>query len=318
MDEVLAMAMKLRKRAKERKREEVERLKSMLSAYKTVAIVNFRGLRAKQFQEIRRDFRGKCIIRVSKNSLIRFSLKDSGVEDMIPYVNDQTALVFSNLDPFELFKLIESSKKPAPIRAGAVAPKDIVVEAGETSLRPGPVVGELQRVGIPAGIERGKVVVKKRTVVVKAGERVSPEVADVLAKLEIYPVEEGLTLQAIYDREAGILFLPDVLRIKPEDVLKQVEECAKHAFNLAFNIKYAYPTPLTVGSLLAEASYYANSLALSINYPTKTTIRALLQKALAQAFNLSLNACIYTSENIAFFIAKAEAEAKALAEHLNM
>ena len=62
LDEVLAMAMKMRKRAKERKREEVERLKSMLNAYKTVAIVNFRGLRARQFQEIRRDFRGKCII----------------------------------------------------------------------------------------------------------------------------------------------------------------------------------------------------------------------------------------------------------------
>ncbi len=303
-----------KKRARERKREEVERLKQLLNTYRTVATVNFRGLRSKPFQQIRRDLRDKCLIRVSKNSLIHLSLKESGVDDMIPCVADQTALVFSNLDPFELYDLIERSKKPAPIKAGVRSPRDIVVEAGRTSLKPGPIIGELQRAGIPAGIEGGNIVIRKQTVVVREGEVVSREVADVLAKLGIYPMEEGLQIQAIYDREAGVLFLPDVLRTKPEELIEDVLKCAEHAFNIAFNMRYEYPTNLTVSSLLAEAEMNAVNLALNANYPTRKTIHTIIQDAHARALSLALNACIYTEESIPLLLAKAASAAKLLAE----
>jgi len=105
--------------------------------------------------------------------------------------------VFTDLDAFDLYKVMEEGKVPAPIKAGAVAPHDIVVEQGPTSLKPGPIVGELQNLGIPAGISGGKVEIKQQKVAVKEGEKVSAPLAEMLAKLEIYPVTEGLDLREV-------------------------------------------------------------------------------------------------------------------------
>ena len=59
-----------------------------------------------------------------------------------------------------------------------------MIKQGDTSFKPGPIVGELQKVGIPAAIESGKVVIKSDKLLVKEGETISAEVAQMLTKLE--------------------------------------------------------------------------------------------------------------------------------------
>src|SRR5207249_432728 len=71
-------------------------------------------------------------------------------------IQGQTAVVTADINPFRLFKELEATKTRAPARGGEVAPEDLWVRAGETPFKPGPVVGELQKAGIPAAIERGK------------------------------------------------------------------------------------------------------------------------------------------------------------------
>ncbi len=301
------------KRAKLWKTEQVTDLRSMIDAYPTVGIVRIRGLGSKQLQKIRHDFADKARLRVSKNSLISRSLAESGMEHMREYVDDQMALIFTGLDPFELYRVLEAGKIPAPIKAGATAPFDLAVEAGPTSLRPGPIVGELQGLGIPAGIERGKVVVKQRKVVAKEGETVSAPIADMLARLEIYPIREGLDLNSVYDRTGAVLFTPDVLHIDPEQYLADLQAGAKAAFSLATHLKYDYPTRFTMRDLLYEASDRARNLALTIAYPTPETIKPLLQKAHAQARSLSINASIHTKETMPALLGKANAAAQQLA-----
>ncbi len=302
------------KRGREWRKEQLALLSGLIRSYRTVGIAGVRGIRASQLQRLRREFRKNAQLRVSKNSLISLSLKDCGMEEMVDYIDDQMALILTNLDAFELYRLVEANKIPAPIRAGAVAPHDIVLDAGPTSLKPGPIVGELQNLGIPAGIAGGKVEIKKRTVVVKEHEKVSPEVADILAKLEIYPVKEGLDLFAVYDRDAGVLFKPEVLRIEPSEYLSELREASKKALSLATHIRYVYPTRYTIGDLVREASMKAQALALSIAYPAPSTIEPLLRKAHAAALNLALNACVCNKETIPYLLAKAHADAEAVAK----
>jgi len=303
------------KRAMAWKQEQVSSIKDSISASKTIGVAKIRGLGAKQLQRIRKEFRDtdKARLRVSKNSLISISMKESGMADLADFVDDQTALVFTDLDAFDLYKVMEEGKIPAPIKAGAVAPHDIVVEQGPTSLKPGPIVGELQNLGIPAGISGGKVEIKQRKVVVKEGEKVSAPLAEMLAKLEIYPVTEGLDLRAVYDAEGETVFTPDVLHIDPTKYFADIKEGVISALALSTHIKYEYPTSYTIGDLINEASIKSRALALNIAYPTTLTIKPLIQKAYSDARNLSINACIYEPETIAHLLAKARSQAQGLA-----
>ena len=304
------------KRAKQWKKEQVAALKSVMDAYPTVGIAKIRGLGSNQMQQIRKDFKEKALLRVSKNSLISISLGESGMNDMVDFIDDQMALIFTDSDPFELYNVLEEGKIPAPIKAGAIAPSDIAIEQGPTSLPPGPIVGELQSLGIPAGIEGGKVVIKQRKVAVKAGEKVSPQFADILARLEIHPVKEGLDLSAVYDRDGNVLFTPDVLHIDVEKYVSDVQEGTKAAFSLATHLKYEYPTRFTVLDLLYEASAKARNAAFNIAYPVPETINPLLQKAYSEARNLALNACVYTEDTMPSLLAKAGADAQKLKSYV--
>jgi large subunit ribosomal protein L10 len=304
------------KRAKQWKKEQIAALKSQMDAYPTVGIAKIRGLGSNQVQRIRKDFQGKALLRVSKNSLISISLSESDMNDMVDFIDDQMALVFTNFDAFELYNILEEGKIPAPIKAGAVAPLEIVVEDGPTSLTPGPIVGELQNLGIPAGIEGGKVIVKQRKVAVKEGEKVSPPLADILARLEIYPIKEGLDLCAVYDRDGSVLFTPDVLHIDVEKYVSDVQEATKAAYSLVTHLKYEYPTRYTIADLLYEARDKSVALALNVAYPTSETIKPLLQKAYSQARNLSINACVYSKDTMPSLLAKACAQAQRLASYV--
>ncbi|RLG39268.1 MAG: 50S ribosomal protein L10 [Candidatus Alkanophagales archaeon] len=298
---------------KEWKKEEVAKLKERVEAHKTVGVAGIREISARQLQQIRRDLKDKITIKVAKNSLITRALAGSKHEGLIPYVQDQTALIFTNLDAFKLYKILEEGKTPAPIKAGAVAPCDIVVEKGPTPFKPGPIVGELQNVGIPATIEGGKIVVKETTVVVKEGERVPPKIAEILKRLEIYPVKVGLDLRAACD-EDGVTYTPDLLRIDEEKYFADLAGAVGNAYSLLFAIRDDYPTSYTAPLFLTDAARAAYALAVEARYPTKETIEVLLQDACHRALSLAVEACTYEKEAMPFILARAYLYSQALAK----
>lgn len=306
------MVKKKVKRALQWRKDEVVKLRDLIADYSTIGVAKFRGLGSNQLQRIRKDFRDKALLRVSKNSMLELSFTECGMGKMSEYIEDQMALIFTNYDSFQLYSVLEKGKIPAPIKAGATAPFDIVVEAGPTSLRPGPIVGELQSRGIPAGIESGKVVIKQRKVAVKGGDVVSAPMAELLAKLEIHPVKEGLDLLAVFDRDGNVLFTPEVLHIDVDKYLADVQEGVKAAFSLATHLKYSYPTRFTIIDLLYEASDKARNVGFNAAYPTAETIKPLLQKAFSEARNLAINAEVYTKETMPDLLVKAGGDAQKL------
>lgn len=298
---------------KEWKKQEVAKLRELMSTYKTIGVAGIRGISARQMQQIRKELKDRMRIRVSKNSLITRALEGTKSEGLIPYVYDQTALIFTNLDPFKLYKIVEEGRTPAPIKAGAVAPCDIVVERGPTPFKPGPIVGELQNVGIPATIEGGKVVIKETKVVVKEGEKVPPKIAEILRRLEIYPIKVGLDLRAACD-EDGVTYTPELLRIDEEKYFADFVSAVKDAFSLMFAVRHEYPTTYTAPSLIADAVKAAYALALEARYPTRETIEVLLQDAYRRALSLSVEACTYEKEAMPFILSRAYLYSQALAK----
>ncbi len=266
------------------KDEEVARIKELVQHHGVTAIVSIKGIPAQQLQKIRAELREVATLKVARNTLIYRALEESGEQalNLFASVEGQTALVFTDLNPFKLFKLLESSRRPAPAKPGDVAPQEVVVERGPTSFRPGPIVGDLQNAGIPAAIEKGKIVIRESKTVARAGEKISARLADVLQRLEIFPMEVGLYLRAAYDGET--LYRPEDLYVDEQAYTQKFVTAVSNAVHLSLNVVY----------------------------PTKLTAAPLLQRGLREAINLAVNAEIFEPEVVQILLSRAQMNALAL------
>jgi len=261
------------------KPKEVEELAKKMSKSKVVGIVNIEGIPSKQLQQMRKSLKDKAEIRVSKKNLITRALEKAKLKGMTEHLNGSLGIVFSDSDPFKLSKIIESGKISAPPKAGSISPQDIMVPAGDTSLPPGPVIGDLQRAGIKAKIEGGKIVVTEDSLVVKEGDVISPEAASALARLGIEPIEIGLKLKAAY--ESGTIYTSDVLHIDEAETLGRIQMAYTNSLNLAMDA--GIYNKVTIPLLLSDAHQKALNLATNAEILTKETIKTILSKASAHA-----------------------------------
>ena len=268
------------------KKDELQELEALLKTRPVIGIVDISGIAAKQLQAMRREFNGKIHIRTARNTLLKLALEhaeDENLRKLADYVQSGSSLALTDVNPFVIYKLFEKGKTSAPAKGGEVCPNDVIIGKGDTGFPPGPLVGEMQRVGIPAAIEGGKIVVKKDYTLLKAGDEISPEVAKILGKLEIEPLEVGLNLFAVY--ENGFVFEASSLAIDEELITSQFGQAYTQSLNLAVNAAI----------------------------PNGKTINILLGLAFTNARNLSVNAGIINSESLPLILGKAYVEMLAIA-----
>ena len=259
------------------KRREVEEIKADAGRYALTGLVDMYGIPAAQLQQIRRNLRGIAKLKMTRNTLISHAFEELGgeIKSLADHLSGQSALIFTNENPFKLFKQLEKTKTKMAAKPGERAPDDIVVEKGPTSFKPGPIVGELQQAGIPAAIEAGKVKIRETKTVVKKGEAISPKLADVLAKLDIKPMDVGLILQAAFFE--GSLYEPSVLAIDEDLILRQLNLGSQQAFNLSVNA--IIPTRETMGWIITRAVKEARGLAVDASIYEKDVIDGILARA---------------------------------------
>ncbi|MGI5992026.1 MAG: 50S ribosomal protein L10 [Methanosarcina sp.] len=270
------------------KKDEIANIKGLIQSHKVFGMVGIEGILATKIQKIRRDLKDVAVLKVSRNTLTKRALNELGesIPEMDKYLDRQTALIFTNESPFKLYKVLEQTKTPSPIKGGAIAPADIVVQKGPTSFPPGPILGELQSAGIPASIDAGKVAVKETKVVCKAGEKVPQKLATMLSKLEVYPLIVGLDLRAAYDD--GTIYEPELLAIDESQYFSDVIRAAQNAFNLSVNT--AYPTSATIGTLLAKAFTESKNLGVNAVVFDSGVMDTLLAKAHVQMTSVASEA----------------------------
>jgi len=266
------------------KKDEVAEIKKNAKEYKLIGLVDMYGIPAQQVQQIRRNLRGKAVIKMTRNTLITHAFNEIGgdLKNLTKYLSGHSAIIFTNDTPFKLFKQLEKTKTKMAAKAGEKAPEDIVVPAGPTSFKPGPIVGELQQAGIPAAIEGGKVKIRETKTVVKKGAVINPKLAAALIKLDIKPMDVGLILQAAFHE--GSLYEPSVLAVDETVILGQI----------------------------ALASRQATALSIEAAIPTKDSMSALLTKAVRDARGVAIEAAVYEKDVVDAIIGKAQRESQVL------
>lgn len=261
------------------KREEVENLIETLQGATSVGIVNVAGIPSRQLQLMRRDLHGSATLRVSRNTFIERALEevDEGLEELLEFVSGPIGLILTEENPFTLYRKLEASKTPAPISAGETAPNDIVIEEQDTGIDPGPFVGDLQSIGVPARIDAGSIHVLETTTVCEAGEEVTTDVASVLNELELEPKEVGLDLQGVF--ADGVVFLPEELKLDIDEYRAQFATAGASARGLALEI--AYPAPGVIAQMLSRADAQAVQVAVAAGIIEPETANAVFGAAVA-------------------------------------
>jgi large subunit ribosomal protein L10 len=265
------------------KQEFVLNLAEKIKKFKVIAVADLHNYPDRQLQAIRKKLRGKAEMIIAKNSLISraFEKAGKGIE-LTSAMTGPTALILTDMNPFQLYRLVKQGKGKAAAKPGQIAPYDIVIPAGETSLPPGPVLSELKQGGVNAQIKGGKVVIATDSVVAKAGQKISDAAAKALQKLGIEPFDVMLNICAAWENK--LVYKKDVLDVDEEKLMKDLRRGASEALNLSFAA--AYPTRQNINQLLQKAHLNSRSLALNANIYEKDVIDAILAKANAHAHAL--------------------------------
>lgn len=238
------------------------KLKELISKYPSIFIVNVDNVSSNQMHQIRVALRGKGVVLMGKNTMVRRALRtilseNPQFERLLPHVRGNIGFVFTDNDLKEIREIIVANKIAAPARAGAYAPKDVFVPAGNTGMEPGKT-SFFQALGIPTKIARGTIEISAEVQVVTAGSRVGPSEATLLNMLNISPFTYGMTVVQIFD--SGNAFAPEVLDIDEKVLIDRfmsgIQTIA--AISLALN----YPTVVSVTHSLVNS--YKNLIALCL------------------------------------------------------
>ena len=298
------------------KRDTVADLEAMLNSGSTLAVIDIHGVPAGSMIGMRESLRGDMEIKVAKKQLMRIAWKNAGLEEadletLFESAVQPAIVSTSKMNSFNLFTELKKTEAGRAAKPGDIAPHDIIVEKMDTGMPPGPIVGELNSVGIPAKIMKGSVQIQKTTTVLNAGDVFEGDMGMMLSKIGINPIVTGLKLCGAL--EDGVLFPPETLDIDYEQFNTDVISYAAGAFNLACNI--AWFTKQTMPTLLAKASSEALAVALEISHESETTMPHLVSRAHGSAMGVAgqLDSAALDEELQALLGAAADAAVAAVA-----
>lgn len=266
----------------QKKTSTIDKIARLTNDYPVIVVTQLSKVRSAQLMAVRKVLRGNAEIVVVKNKLAKIALKRAGIknaEELIGHLTGQNALLFSRMDPFKLYLLLEKNRVSLGARAGDIAPNDIIVPSGNTGQPAGPVLSEFREAGIQTKIEAGSIWVVKDSVAAKAGTEISPKLASLLSKLGIKPIRAGLSIALAYDN--GLIFAADAVAIDLEKYRESLVSGSASALALAVYIGYL--TKDTAPEIIAKAYREALALAIEVGEITPESAPAILGKAEAEA-----------------------------------
>ncbi|EJU04978.1 hypothetical protein DACRYDRAFT_20548 [Dacryopinax primogenitus] len=288
------------------------KLRELLETYPSIFVVNVDNVGSNQMHQIRVALRGLGVVLMGKNTMVRRALRSilsemPHYERLLPHVRGNVGFVFTSGDLKDVRQAITANRVRAPARAGALAPVDVIVPAGNTGMEPGKT-SFFQALQIPTKIARGTIEIVADIKVVVAGTRVGSSEATLLNMLNISPFTYGMTVLQIYDQ--GTCFHPDVLDIDEKDLIDKFLSGIKTIASLSLALHY----PTIVSIMHSVVSSYKNLLAVSLATDYTFEGSAKVKEYLENPEAFAVAAPVAAAEEVAAPAAAAEEEAAPAAE----
>lgn len=272
-------------RRRVRKQKYSAELLRCLESYKNIVIVNVDNVGSSQMQKVRLALRGKGVLLMGKNTIIRKFIREQvannpKLEVLLPFVFGNVGFVFTNYDLKQTRELITSNKVPAAAKTGTIAPNDVFIPAGPTGLDPGQT-SFFQALNIATKIEKGAIAIINQVHLIKTSDKVTASHVALLTKLNIQPFHFGFKVTDIY--EDGVCYKSEILDITPaqleEKFLNGVSKLA------ALSLAIGYPTQASLPHLVGNAFKKLMSIAIEadLDIPQVQEFKAKLASGAAAA-----------------------------------
>lgn len=216
------------------------KLNAALDEYKNILVIGVDFVGSKQMQQVRIGLRGKGIVVMGKNTIIRKVLrermeKNPALEGLMPYIYGNIGFVFTNGDLNTLRQLVTANKVPAGAKSGVIAPVDVVIPPGPTGLDPGQT-SFFQTLNIGTKIVKGSIEMTVASKVCSKGEKITASAVALLNKLNIRPFEYGITVDTVY--ENGATYSVKVLDMSDNDLVNMFTSAAGRVAAISFALGY--------------------------------------------------------------------------------
>jgi large subunit ribosomal protein L10 len=277
-----------------RKTQMYQQLLEIPKKYKVIALVKINKVRASQILPLRKALKGEvefvCVKdRIAQKALEKLNIP--GIKGISEELTGQCLFIFTNMSPFKLNVLLAKNKIMMAARGGDIASVDIVVPAKNTGIAPGPMLTEFKEAGIPTKIDQGTIWIQKDTTPVKKGEAINEKLAALLGKLDIKPVEAGISLYTAL--EEGLKYTAEEMIVDVAKIRNAFTQFHQEAISLS--IEAAYVTAENINQILSKAAQSARSVSVESGFMTDETKEQILQKAHGQAKALSTKAKDYAA-----------------------
>jgi large subunit ribosomal protein LP0 len=196
-------AIKPKDEAKAKKSAYMKKFVDLLETYPRAVLVTVDNIGSHHMQKIRVSLRGRAVLIMGKNTLMRKSIKDQlskhpEWEALLPVIRGNVGFVFTKDSLFELQTKLLESRVPAQAKAGIVAPQDVVIPKQVTTLEP-TKTSFFAALDIATKITRGCVEILNDVHLCKEGEKVGSSEAALLQMLDLRPFTYGLKLTNVLD-----------------------------------------------------------------------------------------------------------------------
>lgn len=251
----------------------------LFDEYPKCFIVGADNVGSRQMQNIRTSLRGKGVVLMGKNTMIRKAIRghlenNQQLEKLLPYIKNNVGFVFTKEDLCDIRDKLLESKVRAPARAGAIAPLPVVIPAQNTGLGP-EKTSFFQALSIPTKISKGTIEIINDVPILKPGDKVGASEATLLNMLNISPFSYGLIVKQVYD--SGSIFSPEILDIKPEDLRAKFQQGVANL--AAVCLEVGYPTIASAPHSIANG--FKNLLAIAatteVEFKEATTIKEYIK-----------------------------------------
>jgi len=255
----------------DRKQAYFAKLAKLLEEYPKIMIVGADNVGSNQMQKIRKALRGKGVILMGKNTMVRKAIRGAAENNpklsaILPTVRGNVGLVFAKDDLSAIKKVILENRVAAPAKVGAIAPNDVIVPAGPTGMEP-TQTSFLQALNIASKIVKGQVEIINDVKLIVTGQKVGSSESTLLAKLSIKPFQYGLQIQTIYDE--GALYDASVLDMTDDVILAKFRSGLQNVASVALALRV--PSIAAVPHTLKQAYKNVLSVSLATDFTIKQT-----------------------------------------------
>eukprot|EP00933_Yihiella_yeosuensis_P018114 TRINITY_DN14_c0_g1_i1.p1 TRINITY_DN14_c0_g1~~TRINITY_DN14_c0_g1_i1.p1 ORF type:complete len:317 (-),score=119.15 TRINITY_DN14_c0_g1_i1:140-1090(-) len=227
---------------------------------------------SKQMQNIRVELRGKAVVLMGKNTMIRKALSigheqhpEAGLEKLRAAINGNIGFIFAtNCSLDDIRETIGRFTKKSAAKSGQESVVDWYIPSGPTGMDPSQT-SFFQALNIGTKIVKGQIELVSDFKILSVGEKVSPSAAVLLTKLGIQPFEYQMQVKMVY--QDGTVFSAAVLDIS-ETVLIQ-KFMAGVANMAAFSREVGIPTEAGLPHAFGNAFKNVAALIADIDFTFK-------------------------------------------------